>query len=68
MLNKNLLGDEYHFLLECDFFKTQRKLFIPKYYWKNCNTLKFSSLLSTQNMKLLKKVSDFVAVVLDKFK
>ena len=59
LCNKNLLGDEYHFLLECDFFKTQRKLFIPKYYWKNCNTLKFSSLLSTQNMKLLKKSKRF---------
>ena len=68
LCNKNALGDEYHVLLECDFFATQRRLFIPRYYWNHCNSLKFSSLLSTNNTKLLKKLSDFVAIVLRMFK
>ena len=54
--NRNALGDENHFLLECDFFNAQRKLFIPKYYWKHCNSLKFSSLLSAVNINLLKNL------------
>ena len=67
LCNKNALGDEYHVLLECDIFATQRRLFIPRYYWNHCNSLKCSSLLSTNNTKLLKK-SDFVAIVLRMFK
>ena len=68
LCNKNALGDEYHVLLECDSFTTQRRLFIPRYYWTHCNYLKFSSLLSTNNIKLLKKLSDSVAIVLHMFK
>ena len=68
LCNKNALGDEYHVLFECDFFATQRRLFLPRYYWNHCNSLKFSSLLSTNNTKLLKKLSDFVAIVLRMFK
>ena len=45
LYNKNALGDEYNFLLECDFFNTQRQLYIPKYYWKHCDTLLMSSLV-----------------------
>ena len=68
LCNRNALGDEYHFLLECEFFNAQRKLIIPKYYWKHCNSLKFSSLLSTTNIKLLNKKCEFVAIVLRIFK
>ena len=67
-MQKNALGDEYHVLLECDFFTTQRRLFIPRYYWNHCNYLKFSSLQSTNNIKRLKKLSDSVAIVLHMFK
>ena len=68
LCNINALGDEYHVLLECDFFKVQRQLYIPKYYWKHCNTLKFASLLSNNRTKLLKKVSEFIAVMLRMFR
>ena len=62
--NSNSLGDEYHVLFECDFFKVQR----PNYYWKHCNTLKFASLLSNSRTKLLKRVSEFIAVMLRMFR
>lgn len=68
LCNRNALGDEYQYLLECDFFKTQRQMYIPKYYWKHCNTNKFNSLLSNNNVKLFKNISDFVSVILRIFR
>ena len=49
------------------FFKDLRKLYLPKYYLRYVNTLKFQKLLSTTNIKLLKQLSRFVSEVLSKF-
>lgn len=67
MCNYNVLGDEFHYLFECEFFKDLRKLYLPKYYLRYVNTLKFQKLLSTTNIKLLKQLSRFVSEVLSKF-
>jgi hypothetical protein len=52
--NCNTVGDEYHYLMECDSFKEQRKI-----AWKpfRLNTLKFSNLMSSSNYSLQKKLS-----------
>ena len=34
------LGDEFHYLLKCDYFSEKRKTYIDKKYFKNCNILK----------------------------
>ena len=49
----NLLGDEFHYLLECTYFTEERKKYLPKFYLRHVNTLKFQKLMSTENMKLL---------------
>ena len=31
--NKNELGDEFHYILDCPFFEQDRNIYIPKYYY-----------------------------------
>jgi hypothetical protein len=43
------LGDEFQkcsYLLKCDFFSEKRKTYIDKKYFKNCNILKFGTLMN----------------------
>ena len=58
----NLLGDEFHHLLECTYFTEERKKYLPKFYLRHVNTLKFQKLMSTENMKLLKQLSRFMSI------
>ena len=58
----NLLGDEFHYLLECTYFTEERKKYLPKFYLRHVNTLKFQKLMSTENLKLLKQLSRFMSI------
>jgi hypothetical protein len=51
------LGDEFQkcsYLLKCDFFSEKRKTYIDKKYFKNCNILKFGTLMN-QTKKIKNK-------------
>ena len=63
----NMLGDEFHYLLECKYFIEERKKYLPKFYLRHVNTLKFQKLMSTENLQLLKQLSRFISIVLSKF-
>ena len=58
--SKIILGDEFHFLFECNGIEKLRISSIPKYYRTRCSTLKMSQLLNTNDRKLLIKVAKFV--------
>ena len=62
-----MLGDEFHYLLECTYFTEERKKYLPKFYLLHVNILKFQKLMSTENLKLLKQLSRFISIVLSKF-
>ena len=49
----NMLGDEFHYLLECTYFTEERKKYLPKFYLRHVNILKSQKLMSTENLKLL---------------
>jgi hypothetical protein len=40
------LGDEFHYLLKCNYFSEKRKTCLDKKYFKNCNILKFGTLIN----------------------
>ena len=42
------LEDEFHFILECPFYKAVRKKYVKKYCWKNTNILKFIELITSE--------------------
>ena len=65
--NTNALGDEYHYLMECPYFATQRKQFLTNYFTKNHNTLKVSQLFNTRNNNILRKLSTFAKIIISKF-
>ena len=56
----NVLGDEYHFMLECKVVKTLRNKYLPYYYHFRPNMLKFTKLMSTENGKLLNKLASYI--------
>ena len=63
LCNNNQVGDEYHYILECKYFKVQRSLYLHKKYTDRPNTLKFNSLFSTKNTTTLIKLSKFISVI-----
>ena len=68
LCNNNLLGDEFHYLFECEFFKTERKLFISKYFYNHPNSYKLEELMNCKNKSKLTKLALFSKFILSKFK
>ena len=57
-----VMGDEYHFLFECqnaDLLELRRRL-IPTHYRINPNTYKFRALLNSDDKGLQMKVAKYV--------
>ena len=54
------VGDEFHFLLICPFFREIRSLFIPSYYYEFPCTDKFYEMLRSNNKKLLLDICHFL--------
>ena len=54
LCTRNILGDEFHYLLEC----------YQKFYLRHMNTLKFKKMSSTENLQLFKQFSRFISIVL----
>ena len=46
LCNSAKLGDEYHYIFECDYLKTERKKFIPQKYYKKTQHLKYHDLFN----------------------
>ena len=55
-----VLGDEYHFILECPSLNLIRDKYLPKYYTRHPSAIKFGELLSTKKKKLLAKVVRYI--------
>ena len=62
--NKNDLGDEYHYLQVCPYFKNKRDNLIPEYFHKRPNVIKFKELLNTKSVTLLEQLSHFIRILL----
>ena len=58
--NSGDIGDEYHFLLECQLLHEIRNKHLPEYFWKYPNKYKFRLLLNSKNISLISKVAKFV--------
>ena len=68
MCDRNLIGDEYHYLFECENFKEIRSFYLPKYYIVHHNTYKFTKLMTRTNIRLLQRLSEFISNILSRFK
>ena len=48
-LCKQCIGDEFHMVLECPFFVTERRHIVKRYFYNHPNTRKFESLMNSTN-------------------
>lgn len=65
--NMNDIGDEFHYLFRCPFFKKKRQDCLPKYFLKKCNAIKFKELFEISKKKML-KLAYFIRFIQDNIK
>ena len=53
------MDDEYHFIIECSILQDLRAQLIPRYYWQHPSMYKLIELINTENLTLLKRLSEF---------
>jgi hypothetical protein len=53
--DKNEIGDEFHYILECNYFNNVRKKYIDNRYRKIPNIIKFGELMSIKNKIKVRK-------------
>jgi hypothetical protein len=58
--NKNELGDDFHYILDCPFFEQDWNIYIPKYYYSRPYVLKYKLLFSSKKKSELIKLSKFI--------
>ena len=68
LCREDVIGDEYHYLLKCRFFNSQRDLYIHPRYTECANTLKMKHLLNSTDTTELIKLSKFINSILNHFK
>ena len=61
------IGNEYHYLFTCDFFKSNRKLYLKPYFYVKPNIRKYRELFTSTNEATRIKLSNFVAIIMEKF-
>ena len=56
--------DEFHYLLKCNYFSEKRKtICLDKIYFKNCNILKFGTLMNLTKKSKIKKLCTFIRYI-----
>ena len=68
LCEKQSVGDELHYILECPYFKHERKLLIPLQFYSRPNTFKFHNLLNTRDEIILTNLGKFMAIIMKHFK
>lgn len=58
------IGDEFHYILECPFFRSERQNLIDPCYYRRPNTLKFKQLLATENESTLVRLAKFMKLIM----
>ena len=65
LCNKNCIGDEFHYLLECTYFDKLRKLYLHRKYFVTPNIIKFKDLLTSTSFETLNMLTIFIKKILN---
>jgi hypothetical protein len=57
------IDDEFHYVLQCPNFVTDRKNLIPKYIFNRTNTLKLSSLFNKKKPETVRKLCKLIDII-----
>ena len=63
-----VVGDEYHYILQCPFFNLNREQYLDNYYYINPNIEKFCNLLQTKNVNVLRKLAKLITAITRTFR
>ena len=61
------IGDEFHYLFVCDFFKTERIEHLLKQYHTSPSTLKLHTLLNITSGNVLRNLCTFIYIIMNSF-
>lgn len=61
---RNKIGDEFHYLFECEQFSNDRRQFIKPYFYRRSNMFKLEKLMCTGNKSEFLKLCKFIKVIL----
>ena len=64
--DKNEIRDKFYYLFICPVFHEDRNTLLKKYYRKFPSMYNFIELMSTTNMKDLRKLEDFASIIIRK--
>lgn len=68
LCDKNEIGDEFHYLFNCTYFKNVRECLIEKYFYDRPNVLKLQKLFNINDERKLVKLCKFLKIIMDEFK
>ena len=67
LCNKNIIGDEFHFLFECDEFNVERTKYVPHYYITQLDSDKLNHLFNSKIPAVLRNLSKFANIIMERF-
>ena len=56
----NVLGDEYHFVIECQINTDIRSTYLSTYYWRTPSMSKFIELMTCDRRSIISKLAVFI--------
>ena len=57
------IGNEFHYSLQCQYFKPSQKLLPSKYYYNHVNVLKFRNLMTSKHKTVLTKLCKLIKII-----
>ena len=65
--NQNEIGDEYHYVMRCHYFKNSREKYIENVFWINPSYNNFSKLFQSKDVGVLRNLAKFIKNINRKF-
>jgi len=63
----NQVGDELHYLLDCQYFSDERLKFLNRKRFVNPNIFTVKQIMNTKNVSKIKKIAEFVRIIMGVF-
>ena len=58
-----MIGDEYHYIMQCKVFANERKEYIDRKFLTNCNTEKFKAVMNQTKKSKLRKLCTLIRII-----
>ena len=66
--DRQSLGDEYHYVMECSYFSLERQKFLKPHYYTKPSMFKMVQLFKSNNYSILLNLSMFCKIIAEEFR